>query len=697
VLISKWGFVLWNKKSCVFILFSIMYFLNSYSFPDQVNTNNSISAEKININKVSLSQIEKVFSDIGMDNSLALKLFQYRQNHGEIYSFEELILIGFTLEEIELIKKYFYIETERIGVDEILESLGGDQFENIEYYYDFLVTPMNLNEASVGNLAELPGMDFEKAKRIVKYRSENEIVSLFQLTNAGISKKDLLLMSPFITIKPPSEKGFIFLSRISSEYVYNKTISNFTTDETNFPQLYYSRFLLKGRTIEAYLSIPVISNSITTMEWEEILPYSRYYFLWSSKGINKKGLFNILLGQYQISLGQNLLFGQAFPSFISDIRKFPVKREGRKIIPYKSTSYDVDQNGIRDYFNGFVGQIDLTEREMGMGMPELQIIGFYSYFNNEPLSGITNQEDFGGGLEGRFLNESILVGMAFSRQRRFDNAYNNTGMNFYYDIFPLEKFNLFGEYANFGGFSTKHGLILRPEPFYVSTIVYYAQTNFMAPNGGDILNGKRDVAGFLAGVGWDGEFSDGQFYADFYKKTTNENFYQRYEGKIKFLFSLEYGIIKIYEIELKSRYSILQEGESLRSYVNQKIELFQKKILLSVRWQNLLNYTFQETGNMGTFRITFKPINTLYFSFEWSTYNSASYNSALYRLKTKTLDESPEIKPYYGTGNEFSLSANWELAEWGKVGLRLSRDERCLPGESVVINRSVSGFIDLKL
>jgi competence protein ComEA len=71
------------------------------------------------------------------------------------------------------------------------------------------MSPVNLNAASVDQLADLPGVGRAVAQRIIEYRQKNgSFKKIEELMNVkGIGEKSFLKLKPLVTVAQPADKG----------------------------------------------------------------------------------------------------------------------------------------------------------------------------------------------------------------------------------------------------------------------------------------------------------------------------------------------------------------------------------------------------------------------------------------------------------------------------------------------------------
>ncbi len=676
-----------------FLIFPIQLFCQNSV---EINTNQIsdhdyylfFTGEKRNLNKIRIEPLKRFFKIIGLSENLADGLTKFRNIHGEISGFNELYSAGFIENEVSILQTYFYIESSRLKSEDIIQNIDDeDELEKFEYYNDFLISPLNLNSASVKYIAELPGMDMIKANRIKEYRNRTEFGGLFDLTNAGISRDELLAISPFITIKPSEEKGFILNSFLSYDGTKALKLSNQSTNNNNSVDTYTYKFNLQFKNINLYFAAQTISNYLPYANWDDAYRNSRYNIEYHTDNIKLIG------GQFKLTFGHNLLFGPSFIPPLSDIDQVPVKKHDSGIEPYYSLSFDSDNNKIRDLFNGAGFSCFPSGLEIFGFNPEPRITGFYSYFDNDDYHKITNQQDYGGNLLFKIPLGNTAIGLTAARQVRYDNKFNDTGLEFYYDSFIFDSLNIYGDAAKFGGYSFLQGLIFQYEYLAFSLLGFYSETNYNAPNAADIIHDSKNAKGFFTGFSFDFNVIEAQAFADISTKITNSYIDERYQVKLDSKLGFDNNFFNKLEMEIKEKYSSLSDGDNLRSNLYSTLTLFKEKLLLTLKWQDLLNFTKKEMGNMLTLKLSIKPIYWINITGIWNTYRAASYYSALFSIDEPLYPGDFGLTPYYGIGNEYCFKLIYLFSTDFEVGIKYVTDYRKLADSIENKNDDLSAFL----
>ncbi len=479
--------------------------------------------------------------------------------------------------------------------------------EEDNFYQDLLIHPMELNTTKISFLNEILKLKEKGKVEFENFRKTNYFTSIYQLTNFGLSISEIDKISPYISVKKLPDESLSFYFRA------------ITREKNNSNQnIFQSELMIKD--LRFYYGFETVTN---------IIELDRSYFFTNSRyNISfENDYLKFVMGHYQLSFGQNLLFGTTSINYIDNIVSYPIQKKTRGIVPYNSLKNDSDNNKIYGYLNGTAVRFNLYN--------------FFPYFSIAEQKDNTN------------TNYNVTAALVFEDDFSCGFVWNystkNTNEYSLFYKFPFWLFTTYGEIANSIGFSIVQGCILRYGNTTLSTLLYYVDTNFNSTTGDEIIDYKMDTKGVF--LGFKQNFSSFYFqsYANIFSRVTNELFYQKYEAKT----SLNIRDFN-FTMELKTRYSDLRTTKNLRSYFYCDKYFFRKKFLVSLRYQNLLEFNRNETGNMYLLRLTLYPFfmkvkgRVLY-------YKTESYFSSLYYPEEDFYFGDFTLKAYYGEGYEYAL------------------------------------------
>ncbi|MCX7820753.1 MAG: hypothetical protein N2258_03660 [Brevinematales bacterium] len=492
--------------------------------------------------------------------------------------------------------------------------------EEGEFYRDLLIHPMDLNTTKFSYLNQLLQLNEKQSRNFENFRKNNFFKSIYELTNFGLSIENIEKISPYIRIKNPPEKELFFFFRYITKEK-NNTNQNIFESEIQIKEL------------NIFYGINSKTN-ILEKEQSYFLSNSVYNFSFENE------LINFVIGHYQLSFGQNLLFGTGSINYIDDISKYPIHKKTRGIVRYKNPNKDSDNNKIFDYLDG----IALNLKIKNLFFPYLSIA-------KQLIKTNTNFHI----TTALIYRENIEAGCILSY-----NSTNTNEYSFFYD-FPLTPlFNPYGEIAISDGLSIVQGIKTTFEETKISGLFYYSETNFNSINGEEIIDYKKDSKGVFLGVNQKLTPFYIQGYLNIFSRVTNENIYQKYE--LKSGFKTKNFIFSDFSIELKCRYSDLRTTRNFRNYIYLNSGFFDNKIVLHLRYQNLTEILKNETGNFIMTRLILYPY---FFKIKarYLYYKADSYYSALYYPEEDFYFGDFTLRAYYGQGYEYALYGEIKLKD----------------------------------
>lgn len=306
------------------------------------------------------------------------------------------------------------VRTAEDDLERILEDFDPDDEdinpeELVQFLTDLLNNPININSASLDELAPIPGLNPRLAQSIINYRRTKPFESIDELTEvAGIGQSTLERMRPYITIGPRAaltrqlllspgywvEGGrlevFSRMQTVLEEQVgYTPPETEGQSRYAGSQIRYYQRFNYRSRR----LSLNLTQNKRPGEPLGGPLDFD--FQSWHI-GVQDVGLLRrLVIGDYGIWAGQGLVLwtGLAFGKGREVIRA--PSRSERGLQPYQSTEETRFMRGVAATVGG-----------------DLQVTGFYS---RRPLSATVVQGD-----SIRFPSSTGFHRTQTERDRRFN-------------------------------------------------------------------------------------------------------------------------------------------------------------------------------------------------------------------------------------------------------------------------------------
>ena len=535
-----------------------------------------------------------------------------------------------------------------------------DDLARAAYYQDILIHPMSLNDTEIRYLERLPGWSHESAVRADEYRKNKPFETLSDLTNIGFTEADIFSFQDYIRIVPPKVKPLEIHTRISLVQDGDFTLSNQAVSRSDRQSDLQGLILAESKDYEIYAGLRKETNALYPNAMSAPWNVFRIY------GILNLSAFTIAAGHYTLDYGQGLLFGPSMILPASSLSDFPVRHKSHGLTGYKSLTEDPDQDKSREYLSGAA----VSWEDFGF-----RLTGFGSYFPTDLKNKKLDRTDFGGNI--RFpvpLAESS--GGITVLSSKVSNSANSIRTSGYYQSRFWDALSLAGEAAFSGDIAWSQGFSWEWDSFKASVLGYSAGTNFDSPYGSPFLHGSDGTHGAFAGASFDNSFFYFQASGDWYGKITNNLDNDAYEAKTGLRIRPDWFWLRKINTEAKARYTENTDGDSLRNTESLMLEFPWIGMELGFRFQNLLQYTRKEMGNMTALRLKIQPVDWLTFAGKWNSYSAASYYSALFGVEEMLYPGDFNLTPYYGIGNEYSFIGRIELPFGVKISGKWSRDIR---------------------
>jgi hypothetical protein len=235
-----------------------------------------------------------------------------------------------------------------VDIQQILDELISYQDEELNYeelyenYLQLLQQPLNLNTASVEQLRALYILSESQVQEFIAYRNEQgKLLSVYELqTLPSFDLPTIQKIAPFITVSDPTPFATSFINNLlhnDNNYLllrYERTIQEKEGFVSMDPQKQFlgdrNKYYMRFRTSmpnDFSVGFTAEQDAGESFRWK---PTSQHYgadFISFHLQTQNKGIIkNLILGDYQLQVGQGLLCGGTFSTgkggeTISTIRK----------------------------------------------------------------------------------------------------------------------------------------------------------------------------------------------------------------------------------------------------------------------------------------------------------------------------------------------------------------------------------------
>lgn len=516
----------------------------------------------------------------------------------------------------DFIESNFSVQDEDSNYEDIYEAL-----------FQLYQSPIDLNTANRQDLQSLLILSNIQINEFLNHRVKNgNLLSIYELQAIpSFDLKTIYDILPFVSLR---EQGMHadnrpLLKRILSEennYLMLRTDRTLeqkrgymSTDDRERqylgdPYRVYARFRVQ-HTDDFSFGFTTEKDAGEQFKWSP--PKEQYgmdFWSFHAQLKNQGRLKNIVLGDYQLQLGQSLLFGAGFAIGKGSQTVATARRSNLGIMPYTSVletnffrgvAATVELNDYLDLttfysYNAINGNIDLdSARSVEEFFTSIRLTGFHRTESELAGKNAINSQNFGGNLLFNTKKENLNIGLnyihtiydrPFIRNANKYNQFDFTGkQNQNYGLFAnyyWRNFHLFGESAisSSGGIGAIGG--------FIASIASSLQTSFI------VRNYARDFHTFYGtafgessrnvnenGVYWGLEFQP-------FKKLTIAGYYDRftfpwlrfradspskgneYLGRITYRFSREIKVYAQARVENKERNVALIDNPNLYGLAN---------------------------------------------------------------------------------------------------------------------------------
>ncbi len=578
---------------------------------------------------------------------------------------------------------YAQSDSSEAETDNLIDNLyeeSSDETDNsdmYDFFEDLIKNPVDLNKAGSGDFQRIPYLNLIEINLIIKHREKyGKFFSKQELYSVeGLSGNKVAEILPFLTVdqNKKSISGKKQGGDIISEY-FNKTslqirnrISKDLQTRKGFlenkfegsPYKVYNRVLLK------YNHQIQLGGLIEKDAGEKPLnEFSSFHFALKDLGMVK----NLVIGDYGLEFGQGLALWGSYGFSKGSNAVFPVKKNGRGVIPYISTNENnffrgmaatvsIESFNVSAFYsqNKFDANIDPISKEI-LSMPA----DGYHRTETEIAKRKAASEKLAGANLDFSIEEFMRTGISayhtyFSNPLQINSINNieNQSFNFYsiYYNFYLSSVNIFGETALDGKHTaTVGGIELIVKNFsYIISIRNYSK-NFINLHGygfGESSGSTQNEFGIYNGIRWIMKIGEVNFYYDQFKYPYSTYTNPLPSGGNEFMFNLKSAPFNSVKIRLRYKYenkdvcadigntlSITKRlKQSFRFEVIHKISrVIKLKERLELSYFNLAEIESKEKG-----LLVFQEIKTSLFKsldltgriifFKTDSFNSAIYES----------------------------------------------------------------------
>ncbi len=644
---------------------------------------------------------------------------------------------------------YSQIDTISNSEDEIINDLVDEstkETENselMEVIENLTLNKIDLNSANAAELQRIPFIDFNNARLIISYRekygrffSKNELYSV-----AGISKETVDKILPFVYIEaietiPYKVRGGFFWDIYSDSKIIfrNRTLNDlqqrdgFTENKfIGSPLKLYNRLLWRYKNnFQFGLLTEKDAGEKPLNEFTSFHLFVKDFLVFKS----------LVIGDYHFQFGQGLALWSPYGFSKGTDAIFPVKKEGREIVPYTSS----DEN---NFFRGAAFET---------GWKQLNISAFFSKNNfdasidsasnsiiSSPLDGYhrtdseiarrkTAAETAFGLRLGYNLSQMFSAGFLYYHSS-FDKSFQPTTLfdrsgssfnyySFYYDAY-FSFLNVFGEFsfdgksvASINNLQYSNG---KDFGFVVSIRSYPRNyTNLHGLGFGEGSNIQNEF-GIYTGVKWKTSIGIINFYFDQFKFPNRSYQLPLPSNGNEFLIDLRskpftsFETRLVYKFENKEVSADLENGNQLirRKRQNYRIE-FNKRLGSSINLKGRFEYNNfllektgeKEKGIMFFQEVKIVPIPSLNLYGRITFFKTDSFNSAIYEYESGIPGVLSNLV-LYGEGMRWYVVVRYKLPVPLELSIKYSEtykpNEKKLGTGYNMINGNVDNSIVIQL
>ncbi|MGB9663320.1 MAG: helix-hairpin-helix domain-containing protein [Ignavibacteria bacterium] len=614
-------------------------------------------------------------------------------------------------------------------LENIIEETIGDAEDSQlnEVIEDLIQNPIEINQATVDDLTQIPFIDLSLARAIINFRNQYGFYyTLAELKSVqGMTEELFNKISPFIYIDRSKFANLPIGLEIPEKEIRPSQRKSFYI---NFRQRFYQTFpKRKGYETGAYYNSPFKFYNRLTADYSK-----KYYFSFltekdpGEKSINdfvSGSLFvkdflilkKFVIGDYALEFGQGLAMWRQIGFAKGSDAVYPIKKKGGGIEQYKST----DEN---QFFRGVALASQINDLEVTLFYSgnrfDARVDSINNVITSTPLDGYhrntnelsrknsENEKIIGSRVSYNFSSNQIGLNFyqsKFSKPiapnsyfKNYEGAFNyiSTDFNLFY-----ETINLFGEISKDKNnhFATLFGLqssISRSLSFVTVFRNFPAEyINIHGYGFGERNGPTNNERGFYLGIKHSNRLGTFNFYFDQFKFLYPLTYDKTLTGGKEFLLSYESPLIS------KTKYLLRYKNEIKEINSNSKDEFGRTKKISNTRQQQNLRLEIQKyfgpsNINRISFRIeyikvfykyilnsedgllTFGDVNlrlieNLKLQWRITYFQTKSYDSRIYQLENDVVGVFT-TSALYGRGIRWYALLNYKVFDFLNLSLKYS-------------------------
>ncbi len=319
-----------------------------------------------------------------------------------------------------------------------IQNDDSDNEERYEAWLQMLAHPSDLNRITEDELRQLMILSEKEIGQVMHYRAQyGPFLSVYELQAVpGLSMATISRLAGFVTVRDAQtrldasiiermkkEKNHYLLLRydriLESQDGYGKDSSGYSGSQDHMTVRYRL-----SRPHDFSLGFSLEKDAGERLQWSP--PTKQYgfdYLSWHIQLTDKGKWKNILIGNFQIQMGQGLIWGGTFGFGKNSETITSVRRGNLGFLPYTSMTENASFNGgavtyslsKRWQLHGFLSQVDrdakVAQQDSQPFVTSLQTSGLHRSLGE--LSSRKTIREFDGGMAIEYTTGRVDAGMSF--------------------------------------------------------------------------------------------------------------------------------------------------------------------------------------------------------------------------------------------------------------------------------------------